>query len=300
MNIYTWGIKLIQTVQTIAHPVLTAIIKTITYAGDPLFYLLALTFVFWCIDEKIGIRLASLSILGGAINTTIKYVLKIPRPFIQDPSVGIGYHDGFSTPSGHAQGSASFWSYYAFSFNQLKRWQRFLIAFAIPLIIGFTRVYLGVHYPTDVLIGWIIGFLLSLAFMLFLDFIVKRLNPLRWTFKLLIVTVICVVFNQLCPEDTSLPALFFGTITGWLFLKDPTAPFYATLSFKASAGSKKQKCLRWLIGIFIVSLLYFGLKVIFPGSESKWYTLLRTLRYMLVGFFTTFLCPRLFIALKLV
>lgn len=301
MNIYEWGISVIKAIQTIANPGLTAFMKAITLSGDTYFYLLILTFILWCVDEKKGIRIGMLQVFGGAINNTIKYALAVPRPFIKDPSVGIGYHTGYSTPSGHAQGTASFWSYFAFLFNKMKRWQRFLLAFGIPLLIGFSRVYLGVHYPTDVMLGWIIGYLLSLAFMLFLENILNRINPLRWSIKLLLITLVCVLFNQLCPQDTSLSGLLFGLAFGWILLTDPSTPTNKnkTVGFSAKAGTKTQKLLRWLIGVIIVGVLYLGLKFIFLQSENQWYNLFRMLRYIIVGFSTTFLCPLLFVKLKL-
>jgi len=299
MDIYAWGISVIKAIQTIANPFLTKIIKTITFTGEPYFYLFILSLIFWCIDEKKGIKLAILQIFGGAINTTIKYALAVPRPFLRDPSVGIGYYSGYSTPSGHAQGTASFWSYFAYLFNNMKRWQRFLLAFGIPFFVGFSRVYLGVHYPTDVMLGWVIGYLLSIGFILFLNTVLELVKPLRWSLKLLLITIICVIFNQLCPQDTSMPSLLFGSITGWLFLKDSTAPGNK-IYFSAKSGSQTKKFLRWLLGFTTLILLYVGLKYLFPGTQSKWYTLFRSIRYMTVGFTTTFLCPLLFAKLKLV
>jgi membrane-associated phospholipid phosphatase len=302
MDIYTWGISVIKSIQTIANPFLTAIMKTITFTGESYFYLFILTLIFWCVDEKKGVRLATLQVFGGAINNAIKYALAVPRPFLKDPTVGIAHHSGYSTPSGHAQGTASFWSYFAFLFNKMKRWQRFLLAFAVPLLVGFSRVYLGVHYPTDVMLGWVIGYLISLTFMFFLDSILNLTRPLRWSYKLLFLTIICVIFNEICPQDTSMPGLLFGLALGWLFLKDATVPINkkGLLPFSAKNGTQTQKFVRWFIGVIIVGVLYVGLKYIFPTADSTWYTLFRSLRYMIVGFSASYLCPLLFVKLRLV
>lgn len=302
MDVYVWGISIIKSIQTIANPFLTAVMKVITATGEPYFYLLFLTLLLWCVDEKKAISLGFLQVFSGAINSCIKYTLAIPRPFIKDPSVGIYQYSGYSTPSGHAQGTAGFWSYFAYLFTNLKRWQKFLLAFIIPLLVGFSRVYLGVHYPTDVMLGWVIGYLISLAFMLFLKNVLTLVRPLRWSFKILIITLICIAFNEICPQDTSMPGLLFGLALGWVFLKDSTVPINKNglLAFSAKNGTQKQKFIRWLIGVVIVGSLYIGLKFVLPTAENTWYALFRTLRYMIVGFAASYACPLLFVKLKLV
>ena len=72
----------------------------------------------------------------------------------------------YSTPSGHAQVAASFWSALALNFR--KNWLVFL-AIVFSFLIGFSRTFLGVHYFEDVLLGWSIGFTLTILLIIFWD-----------------------------------------------------------------------------------------------------------------------------------
>ena len=133
---------------------LNSIFLAITGLGGSMSFLLVLPLLFWCVDYNLGVRLTVLCCTSGFCNFFLKDLFSQPRPFILDPGVGIGTARGYSMPSGHAQGSLVLWGSIALWVR--KNWCWVLVAIVVTFI-GFSRVYLGVHWPTDVIAGWVAG-----------------------------------------------------------------------------------------------------------------------------------------------
>lgn len=296
-EIYELGLRIIQTVQTVKSEPLTLFMKAVSFLSDPKAYGIILPLIFLCIDEKRGMRLIMSIFFSASVNTGLKNILKVPRPYIKDPSVGLDKVHGYSTPSGHSQASAAFWPYFVHLFyrndSPLKprRILKLLSAIGLPLLIGFSRVYLGVHYPSDVLLGWILGFLISCGLILFDSSIVTFISRLPRTFKILLLALITAALNALSSADTSMGAAFFGFGTAYIFLKE-------TGGFCAFRGTIMQKILRLCIAAAVFFPLSTALKAVFPGKESEYYQLFRFVRYVFLSFFAGFIIPKLCILLK--
>ncbi|WP_428770312.1 phosphatase PAP2 family protein [Treponema sp. HNW] len=307
-EIYELGLQIIRTVQTVKSEPLTFFMKAVSFLSDPKAYTLFLPFIFLCVDEKRGMKLAMSVFFAASVNTGLKNILKVPRPYIRDASVGLDSVHGYSTPSGHSQSSAAFWPYLVYLFarrgknadtagstntekNKRRRALKLLCAVGLPLLIGFSRVYLGVHYPSDVLLGWILGFLISCGLILF-DFRIESfIRTLPRGFKILIPALICAALNAFSPADTSMNAAFFGFGLAYIFLKQ-------TGGFCASRGTVMQKILRLCIAAALFFPLGIGLKAVFPGKGSEYYQLFRFVRYLLLAFLAGFIIPKLCILLK--
>src|SRR4030042_2683100 len=101
--ILQWGIGFINIVQQIHGPVLDSIFRIITFLGTEKFYLILLPLIFWCLDFRLGARLAIILLLSVYINLGLKDILQQPRPFDIDPTVQLTDAEGYGLPSGHAQ-----------------------------------------------------------------------------------------------------------------------------------------------------------------------------------------------------
>lgn len=86
---------------------------------------------------------------------SLKPMIARPRPDLWRPRLVA--ETGFSFPSGHALASAAFYPLLAWASLRLRRGAFFVLAFGLPLFVGFGRLYLGVHWPSDVLAGWALG-----------------------------------------------------------------------------------------------------------------------------------------------
>lgn len=133
------------------HEALTPIFLALTALGDTLFYLVALATLYWLGDRATFRRLAFLLTVSAFCNSWLKVFFAVPRP---TSIPWLAEADGYSFPSGHAQIAAFTWLWLALCFR--RRWLS-LLAAVLVVGIAASRVYLGVHTPTDVFAGMAIG-----------------------------------------------------------------------------------------------------------------------------------------------
>jgi hypothetical protein len=102
--------------------------------------------------------------LSGALNTVLKLVWHAPRPYWTDPTLK-AHESGssFGMPSGHAQGSMVAWG--LLGVHARRRWV-WVVVGVVVLLVGISRIYLGVHSLGQVLAGWMIGAALLAAALL--------------------------------------------------------------------------------------------------------------------------------------
>ena len=166
---FAWEVKLIESIQSLikAAPFLKTVFSFFTMLGESTPIVLIIMFVYLCINKKIGIKIAINSLVAMGVVSMVKNVFKRIRPYSVNESIecyktvekGYDIHDmskqGFSFPSGHSAISSSvFQSVYLERKDKVTLIVGILIVFAICL----SRIALGVHYPTDVLVGLFIGF----------------------------------------------------------------------------------------------------------------------------------------------
>lgn len=144
-------------IQKIHTPVLDALMINITRLGDSgfIWILLALLLLFWKRTRKEGFWMSVVLLLGLIVgNLLLKNTIGRVRPFIANPGVTllIPPPGGYSFPSGHTLSS---FGAATFGYLTNPRWGR--AALVLAFLIGISRLYLYVHYPSDVLAGAVIG-----------------------------------------------------------------------------------------------------------------------------------------------
>ena len=144
-------------------PWLNETMKVVTHLGDKwtvIGVLLAAIVVFClCGRRRTACIVLAMSILGLAISSAVKYTVDRPRPDVAWKLVPRPHEPSF--PSGHSLNSMAIYGAIALTASRTLRrsvrWLVILLGLGLPLLIGISRPYLGVHYPTDVLAGWTIG-----------------------------------------------------------------------------------------------------------------------------------------------
>lgn len=138
--------------------------KFITSFGNTTTIIILLSVVLWLLvkmvrNKKLAMFFLSSVALDVLINQGIKFLIRRERPVNSLIYVG-----GFSFPSGHAMVSMAFYGFLIYIFyklinNKKLKWGLISLCSLLILLIGFSRIYLGVHYFSDVVVGFSISLL---------------------------------------------------------------------------------------------------------------------------------------------
>lgn len=136
-------------------PAMNFIMQGFTELGSEVVFLVSALVLLWCVDKLQGYYLLSVGFFGTVLNQFLKLLYRVPRPWVRDPSFTIvesarADAGGFSFPSGHAQNAVG--SFGVLAVCAKKKWLRALWI-ALMILVPFSRMYLGVHTPADVLVG---------------------------------------------------------------------------------------------------------------------------------------------------
>lgn len=160
-----WGLGVVQWIQTFRNPVLDLFFPAINFLGEVNFYLAFVPLIFWCIHKPIGYRFALLFIFSTYVNLYVKDFFAAPRPYQVDPKIYAPTKEAsYGIPSFHSQGATLTWGYLATQFKTRWLWASALV---IPLLVSIARMYLGVHFPQDVIAGAAIGLMLFVTYAAF-------------------------------------------------------------------------------------------------------------------------------------
>lgn len=150
---------------------LTTVMKAITFLGEAeSLILIGVLITMFSKDKKDGAQaLAGLGVAAG-LNSLIKKLIRRPRPGI----VHLISESGFSFPSGHSASSMMFYGFLIYLVQKRCKKEKVKMSLSIMLAsiilaIGASRIYLGVHYASDVIGGFAFGLTLLSAYILFLD-----------------------------------------------------------------------------------------------------------------------------------
>jgi membrane-associated phospholipid phosphatase len=289
-GLYLWGIEVIESMQALGGPFLNALFKAVTFVGNEEFYLLLLPCVFWCIDERLGSKLIYLLLIAGFINFALKELFAQPRPFVIQPGINLVDANGYGLPSGHSQLAVVIWGTLAFELRKTWSW---LAALGLMILIGVSRVYLGVHFPTDVLAGWFVGALILALIVWFGARTGGKTGSLSFPLALVLINgvVITALMIHRSKDIVSSLAAFWGFALGHLIL----SRFFSC----TESGITWKRVLRYPVGLIGMAAVYLGLKFLFPEEGEKLYLGFRFARYALIGTWVGLAAPLFFRLLRL-
>lgn len=303
---------------------LTPFMQFFTSLGEEEFFLLIVPVVFWCASPGIGLRMGLLLLISSGLSTVFKLVIHGPRPYWTDPRViAFTAESSFGAPSGHSTNAASVWGGLAHLHG--KKWV-WLAVTILVFLIGVSRVYMGVHFPHDVLLGWFLGAVVLLAFLKLEKPVAAWLNGFALpaqvgiVFAASVTLVLSGVLARLLLGSWELPP-------GWvaaavkaapeaepihpLSLSDLVSHAGALLGLGLgvlwlphvdgfdSGGPLLKRATRVVLGFVGVLLIWRGLGMLLPDGEDAVSCAFRYLRYALLGLWISALGPMMFTLLRL-
>jgi len=238
----------IRWVQQFSSPALDAFFHAVTNLGHEYAYILILLVVYWCVDRRIGHRLALVFLSSMWLNGYLKEIFQTPRPSPDDGVRVLVHEASFSFPSGHAQGSMTLWGFLALSLRRPWLWAASAI---LILLVGVSRIYLGAHFLGDVVGGWLIGALVLAVFSA-AGAAFGRLSLSR-SARLALAILVPLLLVPLYQTGPSLQLL--GVLMGWMG-SDVFALEAIAYRERASAGRQAAKVLLGLLGVAALLALH--------------------------------------------
>lgn len=272
---FNFEFQIIEFIQKFRTPLLDKFFLFLDFFDTEYFYFILIPVIWIGYSRKLGIRLFFILMLSSLLNGILKNIFMIPRPYVTDPSLGLIQIPGYSFPSGAAQSAVLIPLIFINHFKN-KIWP-ILLGICYFFFISLSRMYLGVHFLSDLIGGWIVGILLFIIYVYIFPkiegHIVKRPIFSFWIYQALLLLLIFI------PGFKNVSFTFLGVFLG-LFLS------YEFNMFLEDSKKFKEFLIRSslaVLGVFLLYYLYFFLhkKMHFIDFNSISY---------LMGFWISFLC----------
>ncbi len=272
-------------VQEFANPLLDAFFKAVTFLGNEEYYILSIPLLYWLYDKKFALRFGIFFLLNAYLNSFLKHFFRAERPPRELHKITQG---GYSFPSGHAQGNTGFWGYLAV---QLRKRRAYIAAAVIFCLVAFSRVYLGVHYPADIIAGILVGIAWIAVYELVARRLRLRLSLWQWFAATLVFSALLLAVHH--EGDGPLVAGFMlGALWGYRLDAD-------FLGFRVR-GNWRQHAFKAVLGVAGLFALRMGLKPVLlaafngPPEGDALYQAAAFLRYFILGLWVCLGAPWLF------
>ena len=147
-------------------PGLNEFMLLVTRLGEETAFLVLALIMFWCVDKRRGYFVMAVGFMGTMVNQLLKCLCAVPRPWVLDPEFTILEQareaaSGYSFPSGHT--STAVGTFGSIAATEQRRWL-LVVCIVLAVLVGFSRMYVGVHTPYDVLVGAACALLLVICF----------------------------------------------------------------------------------------------------------------------------------------
>ena len=276
--------------QHISTPFLDHFFTAVTRLGEQYFIIVVISWVYWNYSKKQGFFLSYIFLFSNLVNGLAKDIAQTKRPFQSLEGIEgkrVKTAEGFSFPSGHTQGASTLFLTLAL---MLRKKIFMVLAIFLSALVATSRIYLGVHWPVDVLGGFVFALLVSFIFYpllnrlygnqeKFFSFILYSL-----LFFYLVLGLI-MIWNTFYAEQT-LEIDNYVRMTG---IASGSFIFYMLQEKKYSFSNDATfwvKLLRFIPGFAGILGIFVGLKLILPDNELFTYV-----RYFLLGAWITFIFP---------
>lgn len=206
--------------EKIRMPWLNELMLLITHLGEETAFLVAALIIFWCVDKYHGYYTLGLGLFGNMANQFLKILCRIPRPWVRDPEFSpleeaIAEAGGYSFPSGHSQTAVGYFGCVAATQkNKIIR----AVCIAFMILVPFSRMYVGVHTPADVLVGSTMALVMIFAFK---PLLLGEKKRIPWFFAVMtVLSIAYLLFVELYPFSEEIDADNYASAVknGYTFL----------------------------------------------------------------------------------
>ncbi|MEA4912128.1 MAG: phosphatase PAP2 family protein [Oscillospiraceae bacterium] len=276
-------------------PFLNGLFSLLTHFGEETVVVVVFCILYWCVDKKLAYGIGVGYFSSALLVQSLKIGCRVERPWVLDPDFqpvesALAHATGYSFPSGHTNSATAL--YGALALRSKKGWQRAALA-AMVALVAFSRMYLGVHTPADV--G--VGFLLTFAVCLLVYVLEKRCGgtPAYVLGVALILSALCVgafifsmsLFNSGLIAEKNAADCFkiagasLGFAVGYYIER-------RYIDFSVRCDALWKQAVKLLLGIGGLLALKSGLKPLLGVSPAA-----LALRYFVVILWATVLWPLL-------
>ena len=290
-----WEVALMEWLQAHLGAGAVNFISQLSMFGEELLLVAIMGFFYWSWDKEIGKFIGVNMLVVNVWNPMIKNVFLRLRPYFVSDKIDLlrkidadaDIYDiaaqGYSFPSGHSASSAAVYGSVA---RKMKPKLFTVLAFLLPLLVGFSRVVVGAHFPTDVLVGWALGALV----IFFIPWLRAKIHNRSLFYAVLLLSALPGFFY--CKSTDYFSS--FGMLIGFMFAE----PFEEKFVKFENTRSPLRAILRVIGGGALYFALNTALKLPFSSEflASGTYPslLVRTLRYAIVIFVVVGVYPMLF------
>lgn len=271
----------IKFIQQFSNPFLDIFFSIITNLGGQTIGVVTSLILFWCLDKKLGFKFLYAMLFSFSLNNILKGFFNAKRPIGAEGIISgeINTATGSSFPSGHSQGNGTA---FAFLMNQYRNKFIWIVGIAMLILVPLSRLYFGVHWPIDVVMGTLIGILsVFISNKIFDNFYNNSSHIIIYT------TIVFLVLGIFLPSEDLLKALgALSALTISLLLEE------SFLNFDPR-GTTKQHIIKILIGVIGALLIYLITSPILTNSIFLF------IKYFILIFWATFICPIIFLKLHL-
>ncbi|MGN1399442.1 MAG: phosphatase PAP2 family protein [Erysipelotrichaceae bacterium] len=260
---------------TFLQPIMLLINNVFSFFGESLLAVLIICFVYFCLDKQKGKILGFALISTCIVNSMVKNVFKRKRPYMQSDEIELLRNvEGYSFPSGHSSNSGCLYPLVGRLFNN-KITKR--LAVLLPLMVAFSRIYLGAHFLSDVLSGLLLGFMM----MIFSLYVFSHRNKSTTVFICLAVYSLGLLY---C--DTADYYSGYGLFVGYLlssYFEEKYVNFSISSDFKVNLK-------RFIMALLVFAISNFSISYLIHLAGWK-HLIFKTLRYCLTVFIVMGLLP---------
>lgn len=272
MNITDYELEFLKYLRTNNSAFWDSFFQVTSFLGGTVSALAIIIFIYFFYDNKLGKILCFTLFTSLLFNNAIKGIVRFPRPFVKADinSLYTSSATGYSFSSGHTQLTTTLYSSIALNskleskFN-IRKSTLWIIAFVIIILVGFSRIYLAVHYPKDVIFGIIFGLLITFIF----SYIYNNYNEKYGKYINLIIlipfTSLLVIFTFMNKDNLIKYKDYFSSYL--LFLGYTIGTFFdgKYINFSTNTSLRKRVYRLLVIGIVVI-FIFLIFKLFIPSN----------------------------------